>query len=146
MENDPIHALIKQKIAHYKKKADHNKRESLWSFKIIMLSTVIVPILIAYGHNELWSKVLPSIFSCISAFLTAWLHLRKPNQLWTLYRTVQRELESELELYQYSAGPYKEKDAKDTLVVERVNEIYLSTNTSWSSLIPNQKDVESFTK
>lgn len=131
----------KSKIEHFKKKANHNKTEALWSFKLIMLSTVIVPVLIAYGSNDLWGKILPSILSCLSAFLTAWIQLRKPNQLWKLYRTAQRKLESELELYQCNAGKYKDENLKDILIIERVNKIYLSVNADWSLLIPNQKDL-----
>ncbi|MEZ8200263.1 DUF4231 domain-containing protein [Vibrio splendidus] len=139
-------ANIETKIKHFRRKADHNKRESLWSFKLIMLSTITVPILIAYGPDDFWSKLIPSVFSGLSAFFTAWIQLRKPNQLWTLYRTAQRQLESELELYQGSAGEYKDENLKDTLLVEKTNKIYLSVNSVWTSLVPNHKDLDNVAK
>lgn len=145
MENSQV-KNAKIKIDHFKEKADHNKREALWSFRIIMLSTVAIPTLIAFGDDEFLSKLLPSCLSCLSAFLTAWIQLRKPNQLWKLYRTTQRQLESELELYQFSAGLYKNEKTRDTLIVERINEIYLSTNDGWSQLVPNKSDIKENSK
>ncbi|MEZ8473753.1 DUF4231 domain-containing protein [Vibrio cyclitrophicus] len=134
---------VENKIKHFKSKADHNKNESLRSFKLIMLSSVLAPIFIAYGTGDIWGKIIPSLLSCLGAFLTAWLQLRKPNQLWTLYRTSQREIESELQLYSFEAGKYKDIEHKDEALIESVNEIYLKTNNGWSALVPNKEDINS---
>ncbi|ASG03211.1 DUF4231 domain-containing protein [Vibrio anguillarum] len=141
-----LESKVTSKIKHFKDKADHNKREALWGFKAIMFTTVSVPLFIAFGVDEFWSKYVPAIFSSVSAFTTAWLQLRKPNYLWTLYRTVERNLESHLELYTYNAGEYQNSENKDVLLIENMNKICLNANSSWVALVPNDKDLEKVDK
>ncbi|WP_053349808.1 DUF4231 domain-containing protein [Vibrio alginolyticus] len=133
---------VENKIRHFKGKADHNKNEALRGFKFVMFSTVAVPLLIAFGADDIWSKYIPASLSSLGAFVTAWLQSRKPNQLWTLYRTAERQLESELELYQYGVGDYKNTDTRESLLIEKTNQIYISVNSNWSKLVPDVKELQ----
>lgn len=132
---------VKIKIRHFKDKANHNKKEALWGFKLVMASTVAVPLFIALGADDVWSKYVPAVLSSFSAFGTAWLQLRKPNQLWTLYRTTERRLEYQLDLYQFNAGKYKDCDDKEAALIEEVSNICITTNSSWVELVPNEKEL-----
>ncbi|WP_045386226.1 DUF4231 domain-containing protein [Vibrio rotiferianus] len=132
---------VENKIRHFRDKADHNKKEALRGFKFVMFSTVAVPLLIAFGAGDIWSKYVPASLSSLGAFVTAWLQLRKPNQLWSLYRTAERNLEYHLELYRFNAGEYKNCNDKEANFIENTNIICLNTNSSWVELVPSEKEL-----
>jgi hypothetical protein len=117
-------------------KANHNKKESLWSFELIMTLTLVTPILINISDDWIWGKLLPSICAAIASFLTAWLKLRKPESLWSLYRSSQREIENEIRYYQSDISPYGEADSDKTLI-KNVTEIFNNTHTGWLKLVPS---------
>ncbi|MCE7565908.1 DUF4231 domain-containing protein [Aliivibrio fischeri] len=144
--NETLINFCKEKINEMKKKADHNKNETLISFKIIMIVSLSTPLLIAFGHNIWLEKIIPATLSAIAAFLTAWLQLRKPNQLWTLYRTSQRELEHELNLYLYNAKKYSNSKNKDQILIDDFLHKYYKVNEEWSKLVPTPKDISSINK
>ncbi|MEZ8383129.1 DUF4231 domain-containing protein [Vibrio splendidus] len=140
--NNKVEVAINAKISHFKKKADHNKRESLWSFKLIMASTLTSPLFVAFGTTELYSKFVPAFLSIIAAGLTAWVQLRKPQNLWKTYRTAQRKLEVELERYQFEIDEYSGSD-KDKNVIAKANDIYVDVHDQWSQLVPSPEDIKS---
>ncbi|EGQ8087465.1 DUF4231 domain-containing protein [Vibrio vulnificus] len=133
---------VNSKILHFKKKADHNKLESLWSFKLIMISTLSSPLFVAFGTTEFYSKIVPAFLSLIAAGLTAWVQLRKPQNLWKTYRTAQRRLEVELEKYQFEIGEYSGDD-KDKKVITKASDIYVDVHEQWSDLVPSPDDIKS---
>ena len=139
MSNELID-YCEDKINKMEKKANHNKKETLWSFRIIMFSALAVPLFISFGYNEVLSKVAPSILSAISAFTTAWVQLRKPNQLWSLYRTSQRELENELDLYKFNSQKYCNAENKEQLLIEEFSSKYYKVNEQWKKLVPKTED------
>lgn len=122
-------------------KAKHNKRESLWSFKLIMILTLLTPILINITDSWLWGKLIPSSFAAIASFLTAWLKLRKPESLWSLYRTGQRQIEKEIRYYEHKITPYHESSAEQILI-ENVSVIYDKTHDGWLKLIPSSENMK----
>lgn len=117
-------------------KARHNKNESLWSFKLIMTLTLATPILINISDDWIWGKLLPSIFAAIASFFTAWLKLRKPESLWSLYRSSQREIENEIRYYQSDISPYGVADS-DKVLIKNVTEIFNNTHVGWLKLVPS---------
>ena len=127
------------------KKANHNKRESLWGFKLIMLSTLTTPVLLNISDDWIVSKLIPSVFALIASFFTAWIKLRKPESLWGLYRTSQRKIENEIRYYQFSLSPYDTENA-DEILIKNVTEIYDKTHDNWLNIIPNIEDVSSLNK
>jgi hypothetical protein len=117
-------------------KANHNKKESLWSFKLIMTLTLVTPILINIADDWIWGKLLPSICAAIASFLTAWLKLRKPESLWGLYRSSQREIENEIRYYQSDISPYGVGDS-GKILIKNVTEIFNNTHIGWLKLVPS---------
>ena len=136
MENQTPIEYCQQQITHFERKASHNKREALWCFKFIMVGTLLAPLLVTLG-TEFWlSKVLPSVLSVFAAFCTAWLQLRKPQELWSLYRTTQRELEDHLTKFQHAVNEYEGAVNKEKLLVENVAKLSIQAHRNWVSLVP----------
>ncbi|MGK0254966.1 MAG: hypothetical protein ACI9OE_002482 [Mariniflexile sp.] len=146
-ENSPnLLEYCQSKINEFEKKAKHNKFESLWSFKIMMVSSLAIPLFVSYGIGDFWNKVFPSVLSLTCAFLTAWIQLRKPQKLWKLYRTSQRELEKELDLYKFKAGKYSESSKADELLISEFTNKSIHINASWAKLVPSSKSEENKTE
>src|SRR5829696_1738539 len=80
-------------IRGFSTKADKKKIEAVACFLLVITSTLSAPLFVTLGTGVLWGKVVPSALSLAAAGATAWLQLRKPQQLWTMYRSAQRELE-----------------------------------------------------
>jgi hypothetical protein len=133
-----------EQLNHFKEKAAHNKFESLWCFRLIMLSTLTAPLFVSLADGFWLSKVTPSVLSTIAAFSTAWLQLRKPQELWSLYRGAERVIETQITHYDFSSGKYKglEKSVADQFLVEKISQVKLDTHDSWSKKIPSQSDLQ----
>ncbi len=121
----------------FKAKADHNKRESLFCFGAVIVCTLSAPLFVTLGQSTFWGKVVPSVLSLMAAGLTAWIQLRKPQQLWALYRSCQRQIEDALYAYRYNFGRFATTGDSDVLLAERVAEIAMFAHTEWVSLVPN---------
>ena len=132
---NPVDLCI-DRIAHFRSKADHNKRESLAFFATVIVCTLSAPLFITLGSTELLSKILPAILSTTAAGATAWLQQRKPQQLWSLYRSAERQLEFHLQRYQLQAGEYADATNPERLLAEHATEIVLLTHEGWSGLVP----------
>ena len=137
----------------FKKKSNHNKRESMICFVLAMGGALASPIFVTLGEDIaklfgefgsvfLFSKFFPSLLSVIVAFSTAWLQLRKPQQLWALYRTSQRELEDNLYKFQYRVAEYENHENPEKLLVENVSKIALNAHYSWLPMVPNPEDIK----
>ena len=126
-----------EKIDHFREKAAHNKTEALWCFRLIMGSTLLVPLFIALGPDVWSSKVIPSFLSALAAFCTAWIQLRKPQELWTLYRTTQRELEDQLVKHNYLLDDYENSDDANKLLAQNVARLTLQTHQKWMPIVPS---------
>jgi hypothetical protein len=132
-----------QKIDHFREKAGHNKTEALWCFRLIMGSTLLVPLFVALGPEVWSSKVIPSLLSALAAFCTAWIQLRKPQELWTLYRTAQRELEDQLIKHRYQLEEYGNSENTDKLLAQKVASLSLQTHQKWMPIVPSPDNLPS---
>jgi hypothetical protein len=141
-------------INGFKMKSTHNKMESMICFWFSMGGALASPVFVSlgedistllgsYGSVFVFSKLIPSLLSMAVAFSTAWLQLRKPQQLWALYRTSQRELEDNLYKYQYEIAEYGESSNPGKLLVENVTRIALDAHYSWLPMVPNPEDISS---
>lgn len=101
-----------------------------------LIATLSAPLFITLGEGILLGKIVPASLAAIASFCTAWLQLRKPQQLWSLYRGAQREVEDEQTRYRFRIGGYSETDDPDRLLVERVSGIALSLHQKWAPLVP----------
>lgn len=141
-----VDELCTSAIHEFKSKADHNKREAMLCFITAMLGTLGAPLFVTLGDEMskqltissfYLSKLIPSILSLGAAFSTAWLQLRKPQQLWTLYRTAQRDLEEVYRAYNFEINDFVKSESPGKLLAEAVSNIYKRTHASWMPLVPS---------
>ncbi|NMD51210.1 DUF4231 domain-containing protein [Shewanella sp. DNRA4] len=130
-----------EQVNHYKKKANHNKFESIWCFKSAMVCSLLCPLFVSLGEGIWLSKVIPSLLSAFAAFSTAWLQLRKPHALWAVYRTAQRKIETSLAHYQFRVGKYSGmsdsiKEA-DKLLISEVTNFASEAHNTWAKNVPD---------
>ncbi|MNG16103.1 hypothetical protein D3C84_999840 [compost metagenome] len=104
------------------------------------------PLFLTLGAGLFLEKIVPSTLSALVALSTAWLQLRKPQQLWALYRTSQREIENNLYKFQYKILDYKDSADPERLLVERVSKIALDTHYSWLPMIPSPENLQASSK
>ncbi|GGI18273.1 DUF4231 domain-containing protein [Oxalicibacterium faecigallinarum] len=139
-------------IEGFKKKATHNKEESMLCFWASMGGALLVPFFVTLGRDIgtavgcddaiFWlEKVIPSLLSVCVAFSTGWLQLRKPQQLWSLYRTSQRELEDNLQKFRFAVGEYAVVESSEKLLIERVTKIALDAHYAWLPMVPNPEKI-----
>ena len=139
-------------IRGFEGKASHNKNESMLCFWASMGGALLIPVFITLGPGvaeslacpsaDFWlGKVFPSLISVCVAFSTGWLQLRKPQQLWSLYRTSQRELEDNLHKYRFSVGIYADTENSEKILVEKVTKIALDAHYSWLPIVPNPENM-----
>ncbi|MCB5461756.1 DUF4231 domain-containing protein [Vibrio lentus] len=133
-----------EQAKHFQKKAEHNKRESLWCFRVIMGCTLAAPVLVGLGEGFWLGKVTPSVLSALAAFCTAWVQLRKPNELWSLYRHTQREIETQITRFDFQVGEFKSLDDEggNRLLALNVSQISIDTSKRWSSKVPDVANVK----
>lgn len=127
-------------VRGFRRKADHNKTESILTFLGVLVPSLVAPIFITLGTGLVWGKIVPVVLSLCASFASAWLQLRKPQQLWAIYRSAQRYIEHHLNRYRYSIGPYaraKDKDHKDRLLAKHIDQIALMAHEMWVPLIPS---------
>lgn len=126
---------------HYKKKADHNKSESIWCFKGAMVCSLLCPLFVSLGEGVWLSKIIPSLLSVLAAFSTAWLQLRKPHSLWAAYRTAQRRIETTLAHYQFRVEKFDDTldsvDKADRLLISEVTRIASEAHNTWIQNVPD---------
>lgn len=122
-------------ISHYKTKANHNKKESLLVFRVLMISTLSVPLLLTLGTEPWITKILPAILSSIAAFCTAWLQQRRPQELWSLYRTAEKRLDDQLIQYSHKIGEYEDCSDPEKILVKNVSRISNDTHNKWMPLV-----------
>jgi hypothetical protein len=129
-------------ISGFEKKANHNKNESLVCFIAVISCTLAAPIFVTLGDTIFLGKIVPSVLSLGAAAATAWLQLRKPQQLWALYRSCQRELEDHRAKHHFTIEPYNDDD-RDKVLATKVAEIAMTAHHGWLPLIPNPEHLSS---
>jgi hypothetical protein len=130
-------AFCRRTIEGFAAKAAHNKRESQTCFMVVVLCTAVVPLFITLGEGFWWGKAIPAALSTLAAIATAWLQLRKPQQLWTLYRSAQRELEDQETKRQFLIDEYATDPDPDKLLASKVAVIALNAHHQWVPMVPN---------
>lgn len=135
--------LCQRLISHYEVKADHNKAETLRCFLLVIVCTLVTPLLITLGSDFWLGKVTPSVLSLIAAGATAWLQQRKPQQLWSIYRTAQRELEVQKMRRDYLIDEYETAVNPDKLLASHVALVVNSTHQQWVPVVPSPDNLRS---
>lgn len=141
--------LCKSLIQEFKLKAEHNKSESLTCVTLSIAGSLIAPFFLTLGDDIaklvslehlsiLITKITPAILSIAVAFSTTWFQIRKPQILWSIYRTAQRELENELYKFQYKCEPYKTNEDSGSEFIKKITEIRMKTHAAWVPLVPEK--------
>lgn len=117
-------------------KADHNKLESQTCLVLIIVCTLSAPLFVTLGQSVLFGKIVPSVLSLMAAALTSWMQVRKPQKLWSIYRTAQRRLETEKVQYDLNDGDYPSNERPDLLLARRVSEVSNWAHEQWMGLVP----------
>lgn len=143
MNQDP-EQFAKDTLAGFKRKADHNKTESLACFVLVVACSLISPLFVTLGEGLVFGKIIPSVLSLLAAGSTAWLQLRKPQSLWSLYRDCQRRIEDHLYRYQYRLGDYAAADeVRFSMLAETVRRVAWDAHERWLPLVPTPDAVGS---
>lgn len=141
MQDDPVE-FARKTIAGFKKKADHNKSESLAFFTLVVVCSLISPLFVTLGEGLIWAKIVPSVLSLTAAGSTAWLQLRKPQNLWSLYRDCQRRIEDHLSRFQYRLAEYDADDAvRGRLLADTVRQVAWDAHERWLPLVPTPEAI-----
>ncbi len=144
----PPSLYAQQTLDGFIRKANHNKRESIVCFTSVIVLTLVAPLLIAFGDKipclsaEIWTRVIPAIMSVSTAGFTAWLQLRKPQQLWSLYRDAQRRIEDAVTRCKYGTGEFADNPQAEKLLVERIADIAFAVHKAWVPLVPNPENLK----
>jgi hypothetical protein len=134
---DTAQEFCVDRIRHFGAKADHNKTEALGLFIVLICCTLASPLFITLGPGPIFGKVIPSILSSMAAGCAVWLQQRKPQQLWTLYRTTQRRLENEEVGFRFLINEYENASDPGKVLAQRTAMICANANDLWVPLIPN---------
>jgi SMODS and SLOG-associating 2TM effector domain 1 len=138
-------AFCERHISAMSRKADHNKRESLWSFYLIIGLSLLAPLFVTLGQEWICGKLVPSVLSLVAAAAMAWLQLRKPQQLWSMYRTAQRELEDQRNRFRYRIGAYADHPDPEKLLAQNVADIAIGVHHQWVPLVPSPEQIKHHT-
>lgn len=120
----------------FREKADHNKMESQWCFSLTIAFTLAAPLFVTLGQGVLLAKIVPATLSVLAAGLTAWLQLRKPQRLWSIYRRAQRELEREKSYFDFKLSEYATSNEPEKMLAQRVSDIAFTVHEQWEGLVP----------
>lgn len=131
---------------HFEKKADHNKNEALLCFAFIIAFSLVSPIFFNFGEGVFWGKIVPSILSLSVAAVTSWTQLRKPQNLWSIYRDAQRRIEDNFYKFSYDLEEYGESSEKEKLLVNNVRLIIIQTHKQWMPIVPSTDSISAAPK
>jgi hypothetical protein len=98
---------------------------------------VPVAIVVSQEWSPFWvGKVIPAGLAATCSIVAGWLHFRRPSERWTLFRTFQECLETDLMLYRHKAGPYRETHEPALLLIERLAYHERRMHLAWITYAP----------
>ena len=139
-------SFCRSTIEGFAAKAAHNKTESQTCFMVVVLCTAVDPLFITLGEGFWWGKAIPAALSTLAALATAWLQLRKPQQLWSLYRSAQRDLEDQEIKRWFLIDEYATDPDPDKLLATKVAAIALNVHHQWVPMVPSQDHLKTSTE
>lgn len=145
--------LCREFINDFSRKAEHNKKESIICIWLTIGGALIAPFFVTLGTDlakiiglddlsVIFNKIIPTIISISVAIAATWLQVRKPQQLWAIYRTAQRNIEHQLYKYKYNVKPFEDPKKSEKRLIEIIIKIRNETHNSWLTLIPNSSKDE----
>ncbi len=135
-------AYARRLLDSIRKKADQNKRQSTFLFFVVLGATAFSPILILTPTPDWASKIIPAVLTAAAAMASGWLQLRKPQERWAVYRTAQREIEFEIDQYQFGNGQYADASTNGKRLTDLVSKRALRLHYDWLPIVPSAEDVK----
>ncbi|NJR12409.1 DUF4231 domain-containing protein [bacterium] len=139
----------------FDKRANESKKKYLQLQQIIVIGSVIVPVLVAFGPNL--ATIIPSdgvvsqtvvrffvdvatvIISTAVAVAAAWEGLHKYGDSWTTYRRAAEEMQQEKFMFDVRAGRYANDPNPYIKFVERCEEVIAQQNGRFIQTIERQQ-------
>lgn len=136
----------------FDKKANESKKRYLQLQQIIVIGSVIVPVLVAFGPNfvtivpassaiaaRFVIDVITVVISTAVAVAAAWEGLHKYGDSWTTYRRAAEEMQQEKFMFDVRAGRYANDPNPYTKFVERCEEVIAQQNGRFIQTIEKQQ-------
>ena len=142
LETETASQYAKRMKAHFSVKADHNKAESLSGFLLVIVGSLAVSGFVAFGQGLVLARIVPVALSLLVSAASTWLHFRRPHQLWAIYRSAQRYIESHQVKHKFAIDEYGRASDKDRLLAKNVAAIALTAHELWVPLIPSPEGLE----
>jgi hypothetical protein len=135
---------LNQKMKRWKHEADVHKRTALTATLAIIASSALLPVAVVLSHE--WSgfwfgNVIPTLLAAISAIAAGWLQFERPYEGWTLFRRYQQNLETDLMLYRFKAGPYRDEETRGRVLIERLAYCEWQMQQEWKEYIPTDGEI-----
>lgn len=137
--NQYISTRINEQITWFSKESKFNKY-SYYTYKFILTaSAATIPVLTTYLDVSGFKAGI-GVFSIITAFLANINSLFSFKDKWLIYRSASEYLKSERYLYEGNAGKYKDNPAKDSLLVDSIENYLSNINAQWKDAVNVEND------
>ncbi|MEZ5246307.1 MAG: DUF4231 domain-containing protein [Acidimicrobiales bacterium] len=124
--------------ASIERKAGKNKRRARVVTLVMIGSTAMIPVVLAYASSDFWQRLVPSVLAAVSVVAGTWAQFEKPHERWVLYRRYHRILQGEQNRYKYRLDAYAAEadDESNKRLAARLVELQLQLHREWEGLVP----------
>ncbi len=126
-ENSPAQARVRDQIAWYDKKSQHNQR---W-FKRLKICQIVTAAAIPVGAAVSAPIWLIGAGGALIVVLEGLQQLEQYQQNWTTYRATCEQLKHEQFLFMAHAGPYGTAPDPEVLLADRVESLVSQEHAAW---------------
>ena len=141
IENEYLLKRFEQSVLWYIKNANNCK---IWYFALSIVGIVLplsIPILNLFNDSS-YVKLLITLVSVFTSFVTALLSLLKSHDKWINYRSVAEALQTELTLYISKCGDYADstQEERNQLFAERIETLMGNEHIKWIGIVNKKSD------
>lgn len=152
--SDYLEKRFKPQLEWYEKKA----KDNMLRFRVLRISIIVLSLLIsivnatglASNSNDTarGTQLFTAIISSSILGFTSFLQLTKSQEDWILFRSTAERLKSEYQLFMHNTKPYSDfatndETSKTKLFIERIENIYLTEGSEFTSRHKQQLDQSS---
>ena len=132
---------FEQSVLWYIKNANNCK---IWYFALSIVGIVLplsIPILNLFNDSS-YVKLLITLVSVFTSFVTALLSLLKSHDKWINYRSVAEALQTELTLYISKCGDYADstQEERNQFFAERIETLMGNEHIKWIGIVNKKSD------
>lgn len=141
IEDEYLLKRFEQSVLWYIKNANNCK---IWYFALSIVGIVLplsIPILNLFNDSS-YVKLLITLVSVFTSFVTALLSLLKSHDKWINYRSVAEALQTELTLYISKCGDYVDstQEERNQLFAERIETLMGNEHIKWIGIVNKKSD------